>query len=166
MRKSLFALIAVASLVGCSAAPTAKSPVATASTGDRSVLATPAKAPSIEEMKRLVPASLTPQEASRKLIRVSPGQVRLPGTGRQIKIWGIYGLPSIYGFYPFTWAGSLLYAPYYLDSFGLYSPYFLSTYALTYPYLAYPFTYLSSLGCYVPFGYHAGLGLWPYSVVF
>lgn len=164
MRKSLFAFVAAASMVGCTAAPTAKAPIAP-SGGDRSIMATsPMSAPTVQDMKRILPASLTPEEAAKKLIRVNPGQVRLPGTDRKTKIWGAYGLPSIYGLYPFSWGSSLLYAPYYLDTLGLYSPFFLSSYALSYPYLLSPFSYLSTLGCYAPFGYY-GLGIWPYSTI-
>ena len=128
-------------------------------------------------MKRLVPPTLTRDEAAKRLIPVDKGQVQVP-QDRPI-IGGLGTVPGISGLYPFTWAGSTMYAPYYLDTLGTYSPYFMSPYAASYPYLMSPFSYVNALGCYAPFGsyglgaygvgygglysgLYSGLGAWPF----
>ncbi len=61
---------------GCSAAPTAS--ISSTSGPARSTLAAPPQAPSLEVMRQILPASLTPEQAKTYLIQVDPAKVFLP----------------------------------------------------------------------------------------
>ncbi len=155
MRVPMLVVLGLSALVGCTAAPTGKAPVAP----DRTVMAQAAvKAPTLDQLERLVPTKLAPAQARKVLIRVGPGQVRLPGGARKTSFL-VASVPSIYGLYPFSYLGLSYYAPFTWDvGLGAYSALYASPLVSMYPYLASPFSYVGALGCYAPYGYWPSYG--------
>lgn len=162
---------AIAASAGCAVTP-AGPPASSPAAPERSVQATsPARMPTLEEMKKLVPGRLTAAEAAKVLVRVPQNKIYLPKERKTQLLstygfgWGGLGLGlglgispfyasilanpigSIYGFYPFGWGGADFWAPFLYNPLALaYTPFLgLSTIISTYPYFASPF--IGSLGC-------------------
>lgn len=172
IRKPLLAMVAVASLVGCSVVP--GTAVTNKAISTRSVASVSSKVqpPTLAAMRQILPAKIPASEARGKMILPTRNQLRVPQTRtRQTKFWGSFGLWNYgsFGLWPYSYLGSSWYAPYYLMG-GSWYPFAFSSYAYgLYSYLAYPFAY--DLGCYSPYIYglgayglpYGGLGYYPYA---
>lgn len=75
IRGSMSLAIAAALAAGCSAAPTS---IASATSPNHSNLGAPTKAPTIQDMRHLIPASITPEQAKTLLLKVDPSKIYLP----------------------------------------------------------------------------------------
>lgn len=169
--------VAIGGTAGCAVTPAAP-PASSPATPDRSVQATtPARVPTAEEMKKLVPSRLTAAEAAKHLTRVPQNKIFLPKPDRKTKMLGTFGfggfglglghgispfyssillnpISSIYGFYPFSYFGGDFWAPFLWNPLALaYTPFLgLSPITGAYPYFASPF--IGSLGCgFAPYSF-------------
>ncbi len=101
-------------------------------------------APTLAEMKALLPAALSDQEADRRLVRVSADHVLVPTTSGGLAL-GSRLHPSWLGplgvgrFLPFSYYGAPFFAPYSLNpAIGMWSPLAFSPMAGLYPFLGGP----------------------------
>ncbi|MBU6428598.1 MAG: lipoprotein [Cyanobacteria bacterium REEB65] len=160
IRKPLLALVAVATLAGCSTLPATS--VSNKVIPERTVQAVQAKVqpPSLAELKQILPQRLSRSEAKGKMILPRRDQLRVPiDHNRKSHYWFGLGYGD-FGLYPFSYLGNSWYAPYYLLG-GSWYPFSYSPYYLgLYPYMAYPFAY--GLGCYSPYIYGFGAYGFPY----
>ena len=146
------------------------------------------KVPTLADMARILPASLTQAQAGRLLVKVPADKILLPAASSKLHTswlgrfgrfgrfgsmgwgrgwglgwggapWGALGWRGFGGFYPFSYYGASYYAPYYLGAAGLWSPLALSPFLGSYGYLGYPFA-AAGCGALAPYGLGAyGLGL-------
>lgn len=105
----LVAATMVALGAGCAGTPT----TTTAPVPDRQIAATAPTvkftAADIEQMRKMLPTTLTPDQAS-KLVIVDPSKVKQPD--RTTQVFRFHRFGRIFGFWPFTYAGLSLYWPY------------------------------------------------------
>ena len=185
--KPLLAVVAMASLVGCSTVPATS--VANKVVPGRSVVNVQSKVqpPTLAVMREILPGRLSVQAARGVMVIPDRTQVRVPdqkthGTvplnvehpdqfavepgATQLVMQPVSRinrfLTGQLGLYPFSYLGANWYAPYYMMG-NYWYPYSLSSYNLgAFSYLDYPFTYSRALGCYSPYVYGLGAYGYPY----
>ncbi len=189
IRKRFVTALALAATAGCAVTPATPEAVAP---GRAVMAAKPAqiKIPTLEEMRKLIPAKLSREEGRKLLMTVPHDKVILPSQKRKTQFlhglgfgalgWGGFGgltswqygilgspLNAIAGFYPFGYAGLDYYAPFLWSPLALaYTPFALSPWITSaYSYFASPFigAYGWGLGT---LGYTGlGCGLAPASLI-